>query len=177
VRNTRHGGAFGAVGFSLFSAVALAAALFQLYALAESRRAESWLSVQGSVVESRVEAGCLFGAGHSAALRYRYALAGTSYEGRRIEFGRDCGSEAAAREMASRFPVGMTVRVRVNPADPGDAALIAQVSERTKTLLAVLSALYLLGGALAWRSFARRREARAAGMSDDALTPPSSPPT
>jgi hypothetical protein len=160
---TMIGAAARSIGFSLFAAASLAVALLEGAALFESRRAQSWPVVAGRVTESAFARGCGRGGGnYSARVRYAYERAGARYEGTRIAFGDpECGSEDAARELAARFPVGMTVRVHVNPADSREAALMLRVSDDTMLVLALMSFLTLLGGMGAQVSFMRWRAAKA----------------
>lgn len=57
-------------------------------------------------------------------LRYRYSAPGGSYVGDKLATtGRLYPKEAAAKKVAARYPVGATVMVHYNPADPSEAIL------------------------------------------------------
>lgn len=71
---------------------------------------------------------------YRAWVRYRYAVAGRNYYGRRVSFGFEWHWFAwTARWIANRYPEGKRVRVHYRDADPEDSTL-----ETGITLAAVL---------------------------------------
>lgn len=80
-----------------------------------------WPSVQGEVLRSSVMRG---GGGTRGGRRwrlvfaYRYEVAGTTYEGRRVAF-----TAIKIRRVPDTFPQGATVLVRYDPDDPAVSVL------------------------------------------------------
>jgi hypothetical protein len=61
---------------------------------------------------------------YSPNVRYSYSVAGRHYECGVVRFGSlESGSHKSAEEVVTRYPVGATVVVRYDPADPSRATL------------------------------------------------------
>jgi hypothetical protein len=66
---------------------------------------------------------------HSPEVRFRYVVAGATYESTRLYpsiIERSYASAESAREQIAPYPLGATVRAWVNPAHPEQAFLIAE---------------------------------------------------
>jgi hypothetical protein len=93
----------------------------------DGRRSLHWPAVDGTVLSCRISRHLL--APPRPEIRYGYAFGGSSYVSNRIWPGEILAimpvmSGRAAQKLAGRFPEGRKVTVRVNPADPTEAALI-----------------------------------------------------
>ena len=95
---------------------------------ARIRRAAAWRATSGRVIASAVRAGHPEWAIHNPLLenmprvRYAFEVDGRRFEGERIGFGDDSGGANTAATLA-RYPVGATVTVYYDPADPSEAVL------------------------------------------------------
>jgi hypothetical protein len=90
--------------------------------------AANWPAVEGVIIASAVDAP----AAHlsddlndaSAIIRYRYRVGALQLEGDRTRIGGEAlTTRMLATRMAARYPVGATVDVHVDPADPANAVL------------------------------------------------------
>jgi hypothetical protein len=113
--------------------VALFMAAIALRRSLKARRARDWPAVPGQVVVSTIElrygsAGG-DGGGRTRAwypvVAYVYAVGGRHYQGRNIVVGGHVGTgwQGPAQRVAARYPVGATVPVYYDPANPADAVL------------------------------------------------------
>lgn len=93
--------------------------------LARARASCRWPTVAGVVeadeVERRRGSMAVF---YKLALRYRYEVGGTSYEGHRVQFG---PARVTAKELietlATKYPAGTKVDVHYDPNDPATAVI------------------------------------------------------
>jgi hypothetical protein len=116
--------------FVTIFAVLLVVAVFLYTATMNKRARASWAAVEGTVIESRVEARNEPGADrpnirYGARITYQYDVSGRTYHAERIRFGGTSWSpvrEVADRE-AARFPVGAKVTVHYDPQRPESAVL------------------------------------------------------
>jgi hypothetical protein len=94
----------------------------------EAHRAAAWPPADGRVVKSATEARRHQFSGEATtvtnvpAVEYEFAVAGTTYRGARIGIGEDSGGANTEATLA-RYPVGATVTVYYDPADPTDCVL------------------------------------------------------
>lgn len=94
-------------------------------------RADAWPVVPGRVTISRVEqrgSGNYDGGptkrGYAAVVEFRYQVGELSFSSRQIALGvKTSGSRKGAERVAARYPVGATVEVHYDPANPSDATL------------------------------------------------------
>lgn len=97
-----------------------------LFALQRHNAAASWPQAPGVIEVSEVTAKPHFENNmmYQPAIRYRYGAPGGPYTGEKIaNTGKLYTREKDARKIAARYPVGGTVTVRYNPADPSEAVL------------------------------------------------------
>jgi len=118
-------------------------------ALVQVRTAQSWPKVQGEILESRIGADeSTDSDGNSSntyfpVLRYRYAVGGTDYEGKRLRFGLErSASEGKIKAWLIPYREGARPAVHYNPRDPADCVL-----ETVKPTAGYLVAA-LIGGAV-----------------------------
>ena len=126
----------------------------------EFQRAKNWSQTTGTVVRSEIEARHHRFAGEAKTVKnvpvveYEFTAAGRKIRGSRIGIGDDAGGANTEATLA-RFPVGATVTVYYDPADPTSCVLerggppLAK-GEATKGCLGGLVLLALFGGAIAW---------------------------
>ncbi len=91
----------------------------------EANDSLSWKSVEGRITEftaTRVTGGAKSGGGHRIRIRYRYAVAGRTFEGHRINVGNHL-DEDVRRDIATLHPVGNEVTVYHHPAEPSRSVL------------------------------------------------------
>lgn len=109
---------------NLFFAASLFAAIFLGYGSWNAWwavRSASWPGVPGSITHSEVTLVGREGADR-ANVRYRYAIAGTSYEGSRIGYA-VLLSERDAHRFVAAHPAGTQVTVYADPASPTRSTL------------------------------------------------------
>ncbi len=115
----------------------------------EARRAAAWPQVTGRIVKSTIEARRHQFAGEETTVtnvpvvEYEFAVAGTTYRGSRVSIGEDTG-DANTDATLARYPVGATVMVYYDPADPTDCVLerdIPQGFGRGCALLVAIGAM------------------------------------
>ena len=91
----------------------------------EANDSLSWKGVEARITESaaiRVSGGAKSGSGHQIRIRYRYAVAGRTFEGHRINVGNHLDDDVR-RDIATLHPVGSAVTVYHHPADPSRSVL------------------------------------------------------
>jgi Protein of unknown function (DUF3592) len=112
------------MSFELASTAATAAGLgisgAALWLCWMDSRAARWPSVAGVVTRSSLAPTPLEDDG-SLDLAYRYRVAGVTYQGGRLAYGKRW--QAKARETIERYPVGRPVTVFYDPACPGRAVI------------------------------------------------------
>jgi hypothetical protein len=90
----------------------------------DAHKAANWPVVTGTVLASRVEAGCGRGA-HFPFVQYSYQYSGQAYVGHQIAFGNvGCGSVSSAAEVIRGYTAGMNLQVHIDPADPATSVLM-----------------------------------------------------
>lgn len=121
-----------------------------------------WPRIEGSVLESKVEArehrdGQM---DFAARILYRYQVDGTTYTATRVRFGDEdtFGTiEAEAQSVVDRYPANTSVRVAYDPSDPGQAVLEPGAYRSSRVLRWSGFVLILLGALLVLRRGAPRR--------------------
>lgn len=103
--------------------VGLAFAGLALWLRSQAHASQSWPSVDGVVLESRVDDKHL--EFRKPVLRYRYSVSGRHYVGHRVAFSGHGGSRAAMTALIAPYAVGAQVRVHYDPAKPSRAVLNA----------------------------------------------------
>lgn len=96
---------------------------------------------------------------HVPDVRYRYEVAGVSYAGDVVSASKGDDDAASAAAAAARYPVGASVTVRYDPADPTRAVLAPQTTDKDRGAVWAMAAGLLLGLSCLWRfRVLRRRE-------------------
>jgi len=111
-------GIFGGLGYWMYTNSQKAKAVQQA--------AQSWLSTTGQVVLSRVEVSGGDTTTVSPRVVYQYQVGAQSYQSEVIRAGSQFYSTPSSRQAydtVDRYPVGATVTVYYNPANPAEAAL------------------------------------------------------
>lgn len=95
-----------------------------------ARASAGWPVVQGVITESEIEFSTdEDGDTWTPRVAYTYMVNGLSYENYTIKFGETSyGSERTALEVQARYPIGQTVDVYYDPADPDRAVLEPGIS-------------------------------------------------
>ena len=104
---------------ALLSGVALLA--LALWLRRRAAQCAHWPSVEGTVLESRVDAAHL--EFMKPVLRYRYVVDGRSHVGFRVAFSGYGVSRRAMADLIRPYAVGQAVRVYYDPARPASAVL------------------------------------------------------
>lgn len=134
-----------ALAVSALAAVRLRTASRQL------ARCREWPCVTGRIIDSSVRAVSIDGVGtqYIPAVRYRYVIGGTHYEGENVTMSghTQYSMRRSAVRRLSRYAAGRVVQVHVDPADPTSAVLECRAPLMTAlwTMIAVLW-LVILGG-------------------------------
>ena len=123
--------------FGLFFAVGAGLLGYGLNALWKSRQVENWPTTWGELQERRfVEDSDSDGSTYHTKVRYAYRVAGVDYTSERIAFGYMASSgHEMHRAVYDRLMQGNSVRVRYNPRDPAQSALVGGLN---KSILFVL---------------------------------------
>lgn len=115
-------------------------------------RAGTWPTVAGEIIHSDTEDRTTENnegnttTRYRAWVRYRYAVRGEQYYGRRVSFGFEWHwFEWTALRVARRYPEGRRVRVHYRAADPGDSALESGVTFASIVVFAAGTALIAWG--------------------------------
>ena len=110
---------------SMFSFVAALAGIgligLALWLRARAAQSRRWPSVEGTVLESRVDDAHL--EFMKPVLRYRYVVDGRSHVGFRVAFSGYGVSRRAMADLIRPYAVGQAVRVFYDPAHPASAVL------------------------------------------------------
>lgn len=124
-------------------------------AVLKVRRASSWAQAPGRIVRSQMavrrppegnEIGTVV---NVPAVTYSFSVGGVTYQGTRVSLGNISGKYA--QEALARYPVGKTVAVFYDPADPGDCVLERDAPKgAVKGCGLLLLILTLLGGGVYW---------------------------
>ncbi|MFO1162196.1 MAG: DUF3592 domain-containing protein [Reyranellaceae bacterium] len=131
----------------LFSAVGgLIALMLFLGSRWGAKARNTWSSVRGKVVLSRIERHRAEGNRRSAAsyvpvVEYAYIVNGHEYRSRQIRLGVDSPGQSsdAATQAAARYPEGCEIEVFYDPSNPGSAAL--EMPRRPAWYLLVIAGL------------------------------------
>lgn len=108
--------------FTVAAALAGAALIaLSLWLRARSSQCRQWPSVEGTVLESRVDDAHL--EFMKPVLRYRYAVDGRSYVGFRVAFSGYGISRPAMARLIQPYTAGQPVRVFYDPGNPASAVL------------------------------------------------------
>ena len=125
-----------------------------------ARASRAWPTVAGTVVETeltrrtetyREQDRIVTREVYAPRVRYADEVEGRRYESERIRFGTFRESEKGARAILDRYPVGASVQVRYDPANPSAATPETRATLETKTInigLQLLAVIALLGLAL-----------------------------
>jgi hypothetical protein len=131
------------------------------------RAAQAWPTATATIIGTDIVSGGMYGGGTTANLlrlftgiynartfapvaRYEYEVGGRKYFGERIRPGYlKVGSIAAAEKILKPYPVGATVPVRYDPADPNSSVLELTTSSSPMMMMIIGGLLMLFGGALA----------------------------
>ena len=127
---------------SLLCGIALIA--LALWLRSHARRCVHWPSVEGVILESRVDDAHL--EMMKPVLRYRYEVNGRSHVGFRVSFSGYGISRDSMQRLIAPYPMGSIVRVHYDPDDPGCAVLDVTATSDWKYWL--VSGVAFLG--LAW---------------------------
>ncbi|GAB4580480.1 MAG: hypothetical protein Fur0022_32210 [Anaerolineales bacterium] len=95
-------------------------------AKAVQQAAQAWLTTQGQIVLSRVEVSGGETTSVSPRVVYQYQVGAQMYQSETIRAGSQFFSITTSRgayDTVDRYPVGKTVTVYYNPANPAEAAL------------------------------------------------------
>jgi hypothetical protein len=119
-------------------------------AVIQAKAAQGWPTVSGEILESRIaveestDSDGNTGHSYHPVLRYRYAVGGREFEGKRLRFGVDrSGSEGTIKAWLMPYREGARPKVRYNPVDPADCVL-----EAVRPTAAYIVAAALVGGIL-----------------------------
>lgn len=111
----------GAVFAGLAFIVGAAFTGLALWMRSRARACLHWPSVDGTIIESRIDDAHLEMI--KPVLRYRYQVDGQTHVGFRVAFSGYGSSRPAMDRLIAPYPVGATVRVFYNPRDPASAVL------------------------------------------------------
>lgn len=130
----------------LMIVLALGLAWYAWRQWAAVRESRSWPTTQGTIL--RTEITSWQGAQdtmYEPLVRYTYEVGGQSYESERVRFGKFWETEEGARAILDRYPLGGSVEVHYNPADPSAATLEAKAAGTIQLFSVCFGALVLLG--------------------------------
>lgn len=125
-----------------------------------AHQSTSWPSTDGTILTSRAEK-VLSGSTSRQSywtkdLRYRYAVAGKTYESTRYNAG-DVMSDGEYRDLEIAFPAGSSTRVFYDPQSPARAVLVPGISGGHWSGLAVPPLLLIFGAFSAFMFIQVRR--------------------
>lgn len=109
--------------------MACVAVFFVVMGALEWKRAAaspSWSTANGVITESRVvesSGGRRRGRSYSAKVEYTFEVDGQELKGTRISYRLQSSGQSGASECVARYPVGASVTVHYDPADPSQAVL------------------------------------------------------
>ena len=148
----------------VFFVVGAALAIYGVDLVREARAAAAWPTAPGRITAAtteRLERNKTADlSSHAAVVHYEFTVAGRTYEGSRLRFTPvNFSTLPQAESFLSAYPVGASVPVHYDPADPRRSVLDAQPTGREW--------LYVLGGVVfcgvGLVSFFRGRASDAAG--------------
>lgn len=109
----------------MFATVSLTVGLgliaLAVWMFTKSQQCKSWPSIQGVILESRIDADSL--ETMQPVLRYEYVVTGRKFVGHRVAFSGYGVSRTAMEALLAPYKVGQTVRVHYDPRNPARAVL------------------------------------------------------
>ncbi len=126
--------------FALFMAIGAALTIWGVFIVQNARASANWPGTPGQITESAIDVttDAESDPSYSPQVAYTYQVNGTFYEGYRIKFGENTySSEREALEILGMYPVGQTVMVYYDPADPDNTVLEPGVSGGSYIVLSV----------------------------------------
>ena len=163
-------------GMGLMSLLAsLPVILFGVYSAVKAGQSSGWVSAQGTVLESGIDADTRTGdtgtsTTYQAEILYEYTVNGKEHVGNRVSFG-DYGSSdrLRAERIHRRYRVEDAVTVYYNPDDPDDAVLEPGFS-RSSFMFIGFGAIFFVPGLLMMigARYIRPRVDQAKGPDEDA---------
>jgi hypothetical protein len=124
-------------------------------------RSMGWEQMPGTVVSSEVEdAWDTTGERYAGRVVYTYEVDGVTYEGNQLDLRGSAyvGNREDAERLLLPYPVGASVMLYVNPADPARSVLDRSVPSAIWAFVGLGSVLMLLSLGLGIRHFANRHE-------------------
>lgn len=147
------------LGVGLYFFVSAVAGLFT------ARESVRWPSVEGRVVESKLEVWRDSGGSRQYRPRvsYRYRVGGRAYSSERIEAG-ESPSGSASRDLAAKvleaYPAGKVVLVQYDPDNPASALLKPGEAGSAWGSFWVGLVFVLIGAGLGWRTYRKEMKRR-----------------
>jgi hypothetical protein len=137
------------------SAVLLAVSCTSLPQYLRARRSAQWPTAKGVVKISRLQVGYFKGMkGYYGDVQYQYSVGNAEYHGTRLSFVRThLAVEDAWQRKIDGYPVGKTVTVYYDPADPGFAVLEPGLVGELSLLFKLNIFFVVLFGASFWFVF------------------------
>ncbi len=150
---------FPAVGGAALALFGLAAGVWSLFDIRRARVARNWPVADGLVIQSALEVSNSGGDRFEKhRFRYRYEVDGREYTGTRIKaggsfeltiFGGGDHAWSTARDLQSRYPLGIQVHVLHDPANPKDCCLepggiFCALAQTAVSLALFLAGVYVL---------------------------------
>jgi hypothetical protein len=131
--------------FAVFVVVGLGVTAYGLVVVFHARRTAAWPTAEGVVTRSEVVRG---NDSYAPAVTYSYAVDGVRHQGTVIAPGPPLASttDAYARRVVERYPVGAVAAVSYDPAEPASAVLEPGVSKKTFVPLAFGLLFASIGG-------------------------------
>ena len=120
----------------------------------EARRARTWtvgqarITSSGVAIEHRKHSGEATRVFNVPAVAYSFSNGRSTFEGHRIGIGEPPGNAGAIGQMLNRFPVGATVPVYYDPANPGRAVLDRDLPEGAWVIWLVVALVFIVCAAL-----------------------------
>ena len=143
----------------LLMALPTAISVALLVRLQKLRRAASWPVATGRITRSTLESEKLRDGSvrNRPALSFEFEVGGKRHQGSRVHVVDGAGSASKPDEALALYPVGATVSVCYNPADPSEAALERNPPRSMGVMYVVVGAIFLagLGAALAFAHLER----------------------
>jgi hypothetical protein len=122
------------------------------YLLIDGKATEDWSAATGQVTQCEVETKTTYRRKRTQHeyllhLSYQYVVDGQTYTSSRYSHsgGYRSSSERACRDEAAKYPVGSSVEVFFNPANPSDAILVRGVTDGDYALFVVGLVLIVVG--------------------------------
>jgi hypothetical protein len=135
--------------FGLFALVFIGAGILLIIRSRQDkdklRQSMSWPSVDGTVLESRVIASASTDDEggvdtYRPYVKYEYEAGGTQYTNDKLRLGMVFSTSKlkTSQEAVTRYPVGRSVRVFINPANPADSVLEQKGSSTTALVIGIV---------------------------------------